>query len=563
MDTSLWTSFSNKMNDPCGIKRFFRFVLVLFHFLVVLVISILAPLYDNIKDWILVIILLLSRNYAWGCLFALPIFYGYIGQFMIWRHEEVKCTTTPRKHWIWRIFPFYGIMRNISLLRKIFDVLRGKSKEDYTAEKDRVTSRLNPIELFNESLPQLLLLNCAVSGLIINANINKNQREIAMQKGYKTSVFGNITILFEDIYKSLVDELIGSYKESLDNKTLNLDNLSLVYDEDEIKPLADQLEVFSWMYDLAFIFSYIGLFFFMFDGPVPLLALGPKRKKDIFEQNFDTKRAWLQYVGEIVGGLGQMLNFIFGPFRQIVVFGLILGTFYVDENGEVVDDRYMFWLKILIYFTCFMLPAIVIQYIFFKCSMKCVYSDCCVNIWAKIPFIYSIPVFTGVFTSLKEVKHHQTRKNEDFGSPVLQVSAKARLFHQITRVITTTTILTIIWWTPNLKVLRVQHFAYMHIVNGYEFIFAVLIPVSIRLLCRCCCVSLFENFRPFLPRKYGIFDPDNDRTDFFLKIGIKKSKKLNSNSYILELYDCYIVMIAPFINNFRRSTTFIYDFKGL
>ena len=99
MDTSLWNSFSNKMNDPCGIKHFFREKglaikhffrekglaiihffrekgLALFHFLVVLVISILAPLYDNIKDWILVIILTLSGNYAWGCLFTVPIVHG-------------------------------------------------------------------------------------------------------------------------------------------------------------------------------------------------------------------------------------------------------------------------------------------------------------------------------------------------------------------------------------------------------------------------------------------------------------------------------------------------------
>ena len=170
MDNSLWTSYFSTISDPCGIRKFFSGIqkffiekkLALFHFLVVLVFSIAAPLYDNVKDWILVIILLLSGNYAWGCLFALPIVYGYIGQFAIWRHEEVKCTETPRKHWIWRIFPFYGIIRNISLLRKIFDVLRGKSKEDYTAEKDRVTSRFNPIELFNESLPQLLLLNLSL-----------------------------------------------------------------------------------------------------------------------------------------------------------------------------------------------------------------------------------------------------------------------------------------------------------------------------------------------------------------------------------------------------------------
>ena len=110
MDTSLWMNYANTMNNPCGIKHFFRKKgLVLFHFLVVLVFSFCAPLYDNFKDWILVIILVSSGNYAWGCLFAVPILYGYIGQFMIWRHEEV--TKTPRKHWIWNIFPFYGIMR--------------------------------------------------------------------------------------------------------------------------------------------------------------------------------------------------------------------------------------------------------------------------------------------------------------------------------------------------------------------------------------------------------------------------------------------------------------------
>ena len=179
-----------------------------------------------------------------------------------------------------------------------------------------------------------------------------------------------------------------------------------------------------------------------------------------------------------------------------------------------------------------MLPAIIIQYIFFKCSIKCVYSDCCVNVWAKIPFIYGLPVFTGIFTSLKVVKNHQTRENEDLGHLVLQVSEKARLFYQLTRVITTTTFLTVIWWIPNLRVLRAQHFAYLHVVNGVELIFGVLLPVSRKLWDRYCCLDHCSNFRPIRLAKYGIFDPLNDRTTIIRR----KGKNPNLNNYILAIY---------------------------
>ena len=127
-------------------------------FLVVLLFSVIAPIWDHFKDWYLVITLLLADNYAWGFLFSIPILHGYLGQFLIWRHEEIQKpkhenSVSSRDGSSWKcisgiFFPIYGWLRNLLLLKRIFNFLRGKSTNRYNNEKDRIARRIDPIELF-------------------------------------------------------------------------------------------------------------------------------------------------------------------------------------------------------------------------------------------------------------------------------------------------------------------------------------------------------------------------------------------------------------------------------
>ena len=107
----------------------------LWHCTTVLVFSICAPLWDTFKDWYLVLTLFLTKNYAWGSLFLFPILHGYLGQFLMWRNEE-RNNESPRSgiRWNWPFFPFYGLLRSWSLLKKMFKVLQGKSSECYKNE---------------------------------------------------------------------------------------------------------------------------------------------------------------------------------------------------------------------------------------------------------------------------------------------------------------------------------------------------------------------------------------------------------------------------------------------
>ena len=229
----------------------------------VLLSSIIGQIYDTIKDWYLVITLLLYGNYAWGTLFSLPIFYGYLGQGIMCYHEELR-NESERKSMIWKIFPFYGIFRSIDLLIKIFRVLFLKSKAAYDDEKRRIDARINPIELFNESLPQLLLLNCAVSGLIINGNMEDEKKEEAIHKGYQQGITFFITNYF-------TSHIVDSYGSLFSRKQMKLEDIPSIYNKTEINTLIEHTDIFSVMYYTSYCFAFIGLLQFMFDGPVPLM----------------------------------------------------------------------------------------------------------------------------------------------------------------------------------------------------------------------------------------------------------------------------------------------------
>ena len=216
----------------------------------VLLSSIIGQIYDTIKDWYLVITLLLYGNYVWGTLFSLPILYGYLGQGIICCHEEIR-HESERKIMIWKIFPFYGIFRSIDLFIKIFRVLFLKSKSSYDDEKRRIDARINPIELFNESLPQLLLLNCAVSGLIINGNIEDEKKEEAIHKGYQQGITFFITNCF-------TSHIVDSYGSLFSRKQMKLEDIPSIYNKTEINTLIEHTDIFSVMYYTSYCFAFIG-----------------------------------------------------------------------------------------------------------------------------------------------------------------------------------------------------------------------------------------------------------------------------------------------------------------
>ena len=86
------------------------------HMVVVFIFSILIPIYDAVKDWWLVIVLFCSHNYAWGTLFVVPILYGYIGQFLMWYHEEIRKKGQPEYHRCQRVcqkIPVFGSVSNL------------------------------------------------------------------------------------------------------------------------------------------------------------------------------------------------------------------------------------------------------------------------------------------------------------------------------------------------------------------------------------------------------------------------------------------------------------------
>ena len=127
-------------------------------FFTVALFGIIFQIYDFIKDIYVVSFLLYYNNPAWAVLFSVPILYGFLGQFIISCHEEKRIPENERKP-LWKnvlrvVFPFYGIIRAFMLLINICKKCCGIG--EYEEEKSRLDSRINPVELFNESLPQLL-----------------------------------------------------------------------------------------------------------------------------------------------------------------------------------------------------------------------------------------------------------------------------------------------------------------------------------------------------------------------------------------------------------------------
>ena len=491
-------------------------------FLVVLVFSVIAPTWDHFKDWYLVITLLLSNNYAWGFLFSLPVLHGYLGQYLIWRHEEIQkpkneSTVSPRNGLRWKFifFPVYGWLRNWSLLKRIFNFLRGKSTNRYNKEKDRIQRRIDPVELFMESLPQLMLINAAVTGLIVNSDIGIEKRLKALQNGRsKLGVMAIVSGWTPGYAEYFEKAMLEAYNNSFQEKALKVDDLPVVYDGTEVNSLIDQLDVFNWMYQVSFVIANISLLFYIFGGPVPLMGIGMnKMKKSLDEMKKSNKVCPVNRVITTVQveimKVVKIGNLILGPIRQIVLFNLILGVFPLNENNEVIESREEFWIKILIFFGLFALPAAAIQHIFLGYQNKSIRKEDCkkgILIWTQIPFIYCIPIFTGEFVSLRK------REKQQFSGIILRQSASARVVYRIYRIISITLMLLVIWTLPNLKVLGLEYFLYIHLINALDAILLLMEMIGKTFLYLCCTLRGKEIDKFSTPDKYGFFHLDNDST---------------------------------------------------
>ena len=514
----------------------------------VLLSSIIGQIYDTIKDWYLVITLLLYGNYAWGTLFSLPILYGYLGQGIMCYHEEIR-NEFERKSMIWKIFPFYGIFRSIDLLIKIFRVLFLKSKAAYDDEKRRIDARINPIELFNESLPQLLLLNCAVSGLIINGNMEDEKKEEAIHKGYQQGITFFITNYF-------TSHIVDSYGSLFSRKQMKLEDIPSIYNKTEINTLIEHTDIFSVMYYTSYCFAFIGLLQFMFDGPVPLMSVKQKRLKTLIKEK-GLMIGILFSTWEALVLIASVVYFTFGPLRQIAIFNLLMGIYYINEDGTVIDYRGLFWIKIGFYIVSMVFPAILIQYYFL--NKKNLFSTkISEGIFMKIPFIYSIPVFTGVFTSVKQLKRYRIR-NQENGSNidhdyVLQMSDMARNIYQFVRIIIVTSILILIWTLTNLKVVRLEYFVYMHMVNIVDIVSLTGKMVS-RRVHHYIVEHIFTRWGEDVKRKYGVYHPSSDHDctyeldkiigRFMMKIILLSSRDKNNRS----------------VENIRINTVYFYIYS--
>ena len=209
----------------------------------------------------------------------------------------------------------------------------------------------------------------------------------------------------------------------------------------------------------------------------------------------------------------SIIYFMFGPIRQIAVFNLILGIQYVDEEGIILNYRYMFWIKVVIYLLLMVFPPIVIQ-LFYLNDPKRMCSGFRGSIWTKIPFIYNIPVFTGIFTSIKTLKYYKLKRNganQNDNEVVLQVSQQARMIYQFTRIVVLMIILVVIWCSPNLKVLRLDHFAYMHWINAFDIV-SLLWNLLLKLANFQIRTRHYPRWGENNAKKYGAYHPEHDNT---------------------------------------------------
>ena len=381
--------------------------IIILHFLQVIILSISLPSFDYIREWTVITKFYTTQNFAWGSLFLFPVLQSGIAFYVIWYSEEIKrhnLSICDVKRWKLRTWitlflaPVYSIVRSLELLYLIF------KKSTYKPEKLRISKRLVPIELFCETLPQLLILNYVLSGIIENCPDCKEVKDI-IQK----TTFAN------DLRKNIYTYIIES--STLINNTfsaITIESPTGVYSKEEVDVIKDQMGYLVVAWNLLIISSVFGLIFFLLEGPIPTMIIPtdfvynmkipPKNKISSTERlneanNLNLTRAdekhenlrnfyvslirrtlclsidWIKgvyYLIEYFLGLFNRCNPIYGMLRLISQFTITLSVSQISEE-PLTDQklRWYLWLRVLIFLLLNFIPAITLQYValLFQCTL--------------------------------------------------------------------------------------------------------------------------------------------------------------------------------------------------
>ena len=324
---------------------------------------------------------------------------------------------------------------------------------------------------------------------------------------------------------------VAKYNSSIREKEILIENLPVVYNESEIGPLMEKIEVTSFLYEVSYYAAYFGLFMFMMDGPIPLIGYKStwnRMKSHITDKGYIIGIA--SCYGLVVRNVIKVMSICFGPIRQIYIFSLIFSTYFVMPDGKIYNDNFIFWTKLGICLVLILLPCLVVQY-YFLYGCKIVFPWNQESMWKKIPFIYGISMFTGIFLSVKELKNYKVVGDTNTiirRRIVCQESRRAKLVYQIIRICILFAILTVIWAIPELKVIRIDYFIYMHVIEVSDIInvfwFSFLLVTS----------KMMKIY--FSPRwgedarvKWGVYDldPNHDTTYQIENIIGKKNNRFN------------------------------------
>ena len=274
-------------------------------------------------------------------------------------------------------------------------------KSKTKAEKERLDARVNPVELFNESLPQLVILNLAMTGLIISSDIGSAEKQEALSNSFRMFIIQRF--ITDLLYSPFADIYDSSFQE----KQILVQNIPSVYKETEIRPLMDNIDVAGIMYEVGFCAAYFSLFMFMMDGPIPLIDLKYSWKiiKSLFNNRGFIVASYISLCN-VWNLFLRITSICFAPLRQISLSSLIFSTYYVMEDGQIFNANFIFWTKICIFLGLVVLPCLGVQYYYlYSCKSNCSCSQ--ESVWCKMPFVYGISMFTGIFISKKELKRYK------------------------------------------------------------------------------------------------------------------------------------------------------------
>ena len=492
------------------IKSFFRnHGLFVAHICQIVILSISLPLFDFIREWLVITKLYSTENFAWGSLFLFPVLQSTVAYVIVWYSEEIKGNNFSLiKIGMWRcrtwitlfLVPVYPTIRSCNL----FLSMLGARNKGYKTEKLRISKRLMPIELFCESLPQLLILNYVLSGIVDNCPDCLEAREILEQTTF-------VSGFRQNIYKAILSSSV-TINETF--ASITIFTAQTVYDKDEVEVIKDQLGYLVLAWYLLIVSSVLGLIVFLLEGPIPIMlmpthvggnALTNKgfwsrlkniskvpedtyvstRSRNVKYSNNSVKKQLLILVTRIRKILGVLVyypfilfsrcNSIYGMLRLISQFTVILSISYVSDSTPTNQElRTSLWLRVLLFLILNFLPAIFVQYLALLRNKAELNTRERVlepfSYLGKFPFIFFVPVYTGILYTVdtsKRLRLDKSKKQSDVHN-ILIISKFWRTIFQVVRVVITTTMLIVIFAVPSLKTQHPEHVCYIILVNIFD-----------------------------------------------------------------------------------------------